>query len=133
VSALVIDTSVWISYFAGKITGSAEVEGALQDGRVVLPPVVAAELLSGRLSHRQRRRLLLLLDDLPLAVSDRAHWYRVGQLRSNLQSSGVTISTPDAHVAQCALDLRAQLLTEDGIFRMVSKLAGLELARASRA
>ena len=126
-SALVIDTSSWIAWLSG--AGAAIVEPALEQGRVHLPPVVAAELLSGRLSARERRALAELLDDLPLVQADRAHWYRVGRLRSRLRERGLSVSTPDAHVAQCALDLDAALLSEDAIFSKVTPHLPLRLAR----
>lgn len=126
-SALVIDTSSWIAWLAG--AGAAVVEPALEEGRVHLPPVVAAELLSGRLTARERRALLDLLDDLPLVQADRAHWYRVGRLRSRLRERGLSVSTPDAHVAQCALDLDAALLSEDAILAKVAPHLPLRLAR----
>jgi len=126
VSALVVDTSSWIAYFAG--AARPALEEALEEGRAWLPAVVAAELLSGRLGARQRRRLTSLLDDLPLAPADRGHWYRVGKLRAFLREEGISISTPEAHVAQCALDLGAALLTEDGIFRLVAGHTDLRLA-----
>jgi predicted nucleic acid-binding protein len=92
-----------------------------------------AELLSGRLSTRQRRELTRLLDDLPLVEADRSHWYRVGLLRADLRARGLSISTPDAHVAQCALDLGAELLTEDGIFALAAQPTGLQVvSRALR-
>jgi len=128
VTALVIDTSSWVSYLAGAPEGAPLVEAALEEGRVHLPPVVAAELLSSRLGARQRRELVRLLDDLPLVAVDRAHWYRVGALRAALRARGLSVSTPDAHVAQCALDLGAALLTEDAIFALVSRHVGLTLA-----
>jgi predicted nucleic acid-binding protein len=126
VSALVVDTSSWISYFAGR--GSPLIDDALAEGRVHLSPVVAAELLSGRLSARERSELEDLLSDLPLAGIDHAHWFRVGNLRAALRPKGVSVSTPDAHVAQCALDLGGRLLTEDGVFRLVARHAPLSLA-----
>lgn len=129
-SALVIDTSSWISWLAGG--GSPLVEAALEEGRVHLPPVVAAELLSGRLAAWERRALGSLLDDLPLVPTDRAHWYRVGRLRAALGQRGLTVSTPDAHVAQCALDLGAELLSEDGVFARLAGLVPLRLAGVRR-
>ena len=128
-NALVIDTSSWISFLAGG--GPELVQQALDERRVYLPPVVAAELLSGRLSASDRRALTSLLDDLPLVQADRAHWYRVGRLRASLGQRGLAVSTPDAHVAQCALDLGADLLTEDRIFSKVAARAGLMLAVGS--
>ncbi len=125
-SALVIDTSSWVSYFAGH--GSPLIDDALAEGRVFLPAVVAAELLSGRLSAPDRSALEDLLSDLPLCGTEHQHWFRVGKLRASLLPKGVSVSTPDAHVAQCALDLQATLLTEDRIFGLMSKHVPLALA-----
>ena len=125
-SALVIDTSSWSLYFRGR--GAAAIEDALAQGRVHLPPVVAAELLSAKLSPRQRKDLEELLTDLPLCGQDRDHWFRVGSLRSALFRRGLSVSTPDAHVAQCALDLDAELLTEDDAFTLIARHRPLRLA-----
>jgi len=127
VSALVIDTSAWVSYFAGR--GSAVIDEALAEARVFLPPVVAAELGSGKMNARDRAALEDLLTELPLCMSDLAHWLRIGRLRALLASKGISVSTPDAHVAQCALDLNAELLTEDQIFKHIAKHSTLRLAR----
>ena len=125
-SALVVDTSSWISYFASGRSASL-IEDALGDGRVYLPPVVAAELTSGALRKRERDELLSLLRDLPLCHAPLDHWFRVGDLRARLLGKGEAISTPDAHVAQCALDLAGELLTEDRVFARIASSIGLRL------
>ena len=125
-SALVVDTSSWIAYFAGG--GSPLVDEALSEGRLYLPVVVAAELLSGRLTEPERRDLEDLLSDLPALGGDVEHWFRVGRLRSSLLLRGLSVSTPDAHVAQCAIDLGGTLLAEDGIFARIAEVAPLRLA-----
>lgn len=125
-SGLVVDTSSWISYFAGH--GSPLIDPALEEGEVFLSPVVAAELVSGKLGPRQRAALEELLAELPLAPHGFEHWLGVGRLRASLFARGFSVSIPDAHVARCALDLDAELLTEDDIFRKVSRVAGLRLA-----
>jgi predicted nucleic acid-binding protein len=127
VAALVVDSSSWVSYLAG---GGARrtIDAALGEARLFLPPVVAAELLSGRLGKRELAALEGLLARLPLCPSARAHWYRVGRLRAALSAGGLSVSIPDAHVAQCALDLGAWLLTEDRVFRAVARHAPLRLA-----
>ena len=129
-SALVVDTSSWIAYFAGR--GDSAIDEALAEGRVLLPPIVAAELLSGRLTATDRGDLQDLLSDLPACSADITHWFRVGRLRAELGSQGLSVSTPDAHVAQCALDVDADLLTEDGVFARIARHAGLRLASADR-
>ena len=127
-SALIIDTSSWIAFFR-EGSGDAIVEPALEEGTVHLPPVVAAELLSGRMAERARSDLEEFLLTLPLCPADVAHWFRVGRLRNSLAAKGLSISTPDAHVAQCALDLGADLLSADTIFRLVARHTKLSLFR----
>jgi tRNA(fMet)-specific endonuclease VapC len=128
VSAHVIDTSSWIAFF-GEGAGDAIIEPALEEGTVYLPPIVAAELLSGRMAERARGELEQFLLTLPLCQADLGHWFRVGRLRSSLAAKGVSISTPDAHIAQCALDLGAALLSADAIFRLVARHTKLSLLR----
>lgn len=124
-SALVVDTSSWISYFAGRAAGP--IDEALDEARVHLPAVVVAELLSGTLSKKERAALEDVLRSLPLCGEGYAHWARVGALRANLRGHGIAVSTPDAHVAQVALDLDADLLTEDATFRKITRYAPLRL------
>ena len=125
-SALVVDTSSFVSYFAGR--GSGLLDEALEEGRVVLSPVVAAELLSGTLRPREQARLEHFLSDLELCPAGIEHWFRVGRLRAELRRAGLSVSTPDAHVAQCALDCHGLLLTEDRIFGKIAGAGRLRLA-----
>lgn len=125
-SALVIDTSSWISLLAGGLSPS--VAGALREGRVYVTPVVAAELLSGRMADRERRELEESFAGLPVHGTTLEHWFRVGALRGALRAKGLSVSTPDAHVAQCALDLDAELLTLDAVFTRVARHVPLRLA-----
>ena len=124
-SALVVDTSSWVTYLAH--TAPSVIDEALAEGRVYLPPLVAAELLSGKMTPRQRAQLESLLLDLPLCNQHVEHWMRVGHLRSHLSSKGLSISTPDAHIAQCAIDLKAELLSEDHVFFKISQKTALRL------
>jgi hypothetical protein len=126
VSALVVDTSSWIAWLAGG--GSPLVDEALEEGRLHLPVIVAAELLSGRLEASERAELRDMLSDLPALGTDPEHWFRVGQLRADLRARGLSVSTPDAHVAQCALDEGGVLLTEDRVFEKIAKVLPLRLA-----
>ena len=125
-SALVVDTSSWIAWLAGG--GSSLVDEALEEGRLHLPVVVAAELLSGRLSDSERAELQDMLSDLPAVGVDPEHWFRVGKLRAGLRAKGLSVSTPDAHVAQCAIDTGGVLLTEDRVFGKVARVVPLRLA-----
>jgi len=65
---------------------------------------------------------------LPLCQADIAHWLRVGRLRNSLAAK-VFPSQPRCSVAQCALDLGADLLSADAIFRLVARHTKLSLLR----
>ena len=124
---LVVDTSVWIDFFRGR--SIPLLEDALALGSVVLPPIVVAELVSGARKPADRAALIDLLDDLPIHETPRDHWVRVGDLRRRLIEKGHAISTPDAHVAQCALDRDAPLLSSDRVFARITRHAALRLVR----
>ena len=125
-SAIVADTSEWVEYLAGR--PAALLDHALAAGLVVVPPIVVAELLSGVRVPADRAQLEDLLRDLVMAEVSFHHWARVGALRATLRAHGLSVSTPDAHVAQCALDQDAPLLTRDAVFSKIARLTPLRLA-----
>jgi hypothetical protein len=125
VSAVVADTSVWIDLFAGRPVPT--LEEALRQGLVVLPPIVVAELISGARLARDRTAILALVEELPVHETPLEHWVRVGDLRRRLAGRGVSVSTPDAHVAQCALERGALLLSRDTIFARIAGASALRV------
>ena len=125
-SAIVVDTSEWVEYFAGR--PAPLLDHALATGLAVAPPLVVAELISGTRSAKDRASLEAVLRDLSLPVDAFEHWVRVGGLRAMLRARGLHVSTPDAHIAQCALDLDAPLLSRDRIFAKIADLTNLRLA-----
>ena len=127
-SGVVVDTSVWIDFLAGAATPA--LDDALAHGAVVLAPVVVAELISGARRERDRAAITDLVRELPVHETPLAHWIRVGELRRQLRSHGLTVSTPDAHVAQCALDLDGVLLSHDAIFGRIARHSKLRLVTA---
>jgi predicted nucleic acid-binding protein len=123
VSAVVVDTSIWIDFFRG--APLEPLEDLLQDGRVLLAPVVMAELLSAPLSTSERRKLSDFLAELPLHPTPRAHWEGVGALRGRLGRRGLSVSTPDAHVAVCAIECGGAVWSADAIFMKMASICSL--------
>ncbi len=124
-SDVVVDTSVWIEFLAGRDVPA--LEEALRDGVAVLAPVVVAELISGARRLRDRAAIAGLVASLPVHDTPVEHWVRVGELRWLLRRAGLAVSTPDAHVAQCALDREAVLLTRDAVFARIAERARLRV------
>lgn len=125
-SGLVVDTSVWIDFFAGRPVPA--LEQGLAAGQVALPPIVVAELISGAQAGKQRESIGELIADLPVHATPLDHWIRVGDLRRRLAQKGIAVSTPDAHVAQCAIDLDALLLMQDAVFEKIARHSALRIA-----
>jgi predicted nucleic acid-binding protein len=125
VSELIVDASSWIDFFHG--VDLPAIEGALERGGVVLPPIVVSELVSGARTPRDLALITDLLTDLPVHETPLEHWIRVGELRRFVRDRGLAVSTPDAHVAQCALDRGARLLSGDKVFPSIAELVPLQL------
>ena len=88
---------------------------------VVVDTSVWIELVSGARVARDRAAIADLTRQLTLHDTPLDHWIRVGELRRSLKARGISASTPDAHVAQCALDRRALLLSRDAIFPKIAR------------
>lgn len=124
-AGVVVDTSVWIDFFAG--AEAVPLEEALAVGAAIVPPIVVAELVSGAATPQQRERIGELLQDAPVHATPLEHWIRVGDLRRMLARKGVSVTVPDAHVAQCALDRDAVLLARDAVFTLIARHTSLRL------
>ena len=126
-AGVVVDTSIWIHFFNGSDTDN--VADALEHGAAILPPIVISELITGATTQKQRQAIGELLQDAPVHDTPLEHWIRVGDLRRTLAQKGLAVTIPDAHVAQCALDLDAILLSSDGVFNSIAKYVPLRLRR----
>jgi predicted nucleic acid-binding protein len=123
--AVIVDSSVWVDYLNGARIEA--IEKASTELTLVLSPLVIAELLSGDLTADQRETVGYLLQDFVLHRTPLEHWINVGNLRRLLRSHGINATIPDAHVAQCAIDLDAVLLTRDDVFLQIASRTPLRL------
>jgi predicted nucleic acid-binding protein len=124
--AVIVDSSALIAYLRGEPIPL--VDAASKDGTIVVPPLVVAELVTGGETPAERAAIGELIQDSPLHPTPLAHWIAVGELRRTLRRAGLAVTIPDAHIAQCALDRDAVLLTRDKIFRRMARHIALRLA-----
>jgi predicted nucleic acid-binding protein len=124
--AVIVDSSVWIDEISGQTFW--EFEKALADGTLVLSPLAVAEVLSGDMTPPQRAKVGEMLQDFAVHATPLAHWLAVGDLRRFLRSKGINATIPDAHLAQCALERDAVLLSRDEIFVRIARHVPLRLS-----
>lgn len=122
----VADTSVLIDRVNGR--GVRALDEAIANELLIVPPLVISELVSGATRGDETIAVAELIRSLRIHKTDLRHWIAVGDLRRDLAARGVNLTIPDAHVAQCAIDLDATLLTRDKVFELVSNYVPLRLA-----
>jgi predicted nucleic acid-binding protein len=122
----IADTSVLIDRVNGRSVPALDL--ALAEELLIVPPLVISELVSGATRAKETAAIAELLPILKLRETNLRHWIAVGDLRRDLAAHGVNLTIPDAHVAQCAIDLDATLITGDKVFDIVSRYIPLRLA-----
>jgi predicted nucleic acid-binding protein len=123
---IAVETSSMIDWLKGLDTPQTRlIERAMDEGRLVLPPPVEAELLS---FPKPQPRLAWVLERLPrMEVSD-GIWARAGLARRQLKVQGLKAMLADALIAQCCIDADAELIATDTDFRHFAAHCGLKLA-----
>jgi predicted nucleic acid-binding protein len=124
--AVIADTSVVVDYLDGRSLEAMDT--AVWDETLILSPIVIAEVLSGSDTSWARQAMLDFFRDLPMHQVGRSHWMAVGVLRRDLKGKEINVTIPDAHIAQCAIDLDATLIIRDKIFRLIAGHIPLRLA-----
>jgi predicted nucleic acid-binding protein len=100
-------------------------EVAIEQGDVVLPPVVLCELLSSPRLPVSAAKLFLRL---PMLEPSSGFWERAGRLRSKVLGRGLRVRLADTLIAQSCIDHHVPLITRDVDFRHFAKLGMLVLA-----
>lgn len=125
---VVADTSEWIEFLA--MRPAPVFEQCLETGSLVLSAVVVTELTSGARNRDEQFVIEDLLAGVPMHECSFHHCARAGELRRTLRAKGISVSAPDAQVAQCALDRDAPLLTRDAVFWKIASHTKLRIATA---
>ena len=127
-TGVVADTSEWIEFLA--MRPAPVFQQCLESGSLVVTAVVVTELTSGARSREEQFVIEDLLAGVPMHECSFHHAARAGQLRRTLRSKGFNVSSLDAHIAQCALDRDAPLLSRDAIFWKIAAHTKLRIASA---
>ncbi|MEM9952467.1 MAG: PIN domain-containing protein [Chloroflexota bacterium] len=120
------DSSSLIAYFGASdyTDDTAEIDTALADHSLVLPPVVVTELCS---SPQMLPEVAQMLTQLPLLEPLSGYWERAGELRKAIRKQGYKAAIADVLIAQICIDHHVPLITRDRDFRHCATIGGLQL------
>ena len=127
---LIVDTSVWASYFNGASTPHVDrLERALStEEDLAVLPIIVTEILQGFRSERAFLTAKDLLLALPVIEPSIQTHVEAAILFRGLRASGVTIrGAIDCIIAQASIEQGAELLSPDADFRRIAKHAPLRL------
>lgn len=127
---ILIDTSVWIDFFAGRdLPSVAKLEQSILDNEdLALSGIILTEILQGipdDTTYRRVRRYLSALIMLPMPESV---FVRAAGIYRKLRKQGITIrKTNDCIIAATALEHHCQLLHNDKDFKPIAKHYSLKV------
>jgi predicted nucleic acid-binding protein len=129
---ILVDTSVWIDFFAGRdLQHVSRLEQLILDNEdLALNGIILTEILQGisdDTTHRRVRRDLSPLIRLPLPETV---FFLAADIYRKLRKKGITIrKTNDCIIAATALEHRCQLLHNDKDFVPIAKLFPLKIIK----
>lgn len=126
---VLVDSSAWIGYFNDLLPTADTVEKLIQNGEVVLCPIVWTEVLQGVRDDKVLEEMRLFLsgfamlnDDMMVVAEKTVSLYR------SLRKKGVTIrKTTDCLIASYALLNDVPILQIDRDFSLIAEHSPLEL------
>ncbi|TXH67415.1 MAG: PIN domain nuclease [Thiothrix sp.] len=121
---ILVDTSVWIDFFAGRNLPQVQVlEYLIQtDADLALCGIILTEILQGISNDKQHQQVRDYLEPLLRLEITEAIWLEAAELYRNLRKQGITIrKTNDCIIAATALHYKARLLHNDRDFEAIQQ------------
>jgi predicted nucleic acid-binding protein len=115
---VLIDTCAWIDflrYQEGELGN--QVAALIENEHAAICGVIAAELLQGVKSEKQRQQIELLINTVAYLEMQEFDWMNAGKLLQELRSQGVTLPLTDAVIAVIAQRHQVSVLTMDKHFQ----------------
>ena len=125
---VLVDTSVWVSYFRGGLPVISErVDRLLAGAEVCVPKIVLAELVQGAKSEREITTIEDFFDAFTILDQSPDTWLKAGKLSRQLKNRGITIHLLDCYIAVIAQENACAILTLDEHFKDIQKAIPITL------
>lgn len=125
---VLVDTSVWVSYFrGGSPVISEKIDRLLAGDEVCVPKIVLAELIQGAKSEREISIIEDFFDAFTILDQSPETWLKAGKLSRELKIKGKTIHLLDCYIAAIAKENACAILTLDDHFKEIQRVMPLAL------
>lgn len=127
----VVDTSVWIEFFASRFGREAALlrNAIEEDGEIWICGPILQEVLQGFRSESEFQEELRNLLDFTMLETTTWTYLRAAMLYRQLRRRGLTVNSFDTTIAAVCMEHRLPLLTcNKRDFAPMAKYAGLKLA-----
>lgn len=127
---MLVDTSVWIDFFAARNTAQVELLESTIDQRVdlCLCGVILTEVLQGIRDDKQYMQTESVLSNLIYLPMDQSTFLLAANIYRTLRSRGITIrNSVDCTIAAVCIEHKADLLHNDRDFDYIADVFGLQV------
>jgi len=125
---VLVDTSVWVTYFRGGSPAISEkVDRLLAGEGICVPKIVLAELVQGAKSEREISTIEDFSDAFTILDQSPETWLKAGKLSRELKIRGKTIHLLDCYIAVIAKENACAILTLDDHFKEIQRVMPLAL------
>ena len=125
-----VDTSVWIDFFAARNTAQVAMLESLIDQKedLCLCGVVLTEVLQGIRDDKQHKQTESVLSSLIFLPMDKSTFLLAANIYRTLRSRGITMrNSVDCMIAAVCIEHKAQLLHNDRDFDYISDVFALQV------
>ncbi len=120
-----LDTSSLVAFLSGEEGIDVEwVDGFLNSGTIVIPPIVLVEILSDPKLPTQLARFIEKIPSLDIVPG---FWKRATSLRAKVMAKALRARLGDTLIAQSCIDHNIALITRDSDFRHFVKFGALKI------
>jgi predicted nucleic acid-binding protein len=129
---IVVDTSVWIDFFAGRdLPHISSLERFILDSEdLALCGIILTEILQGIADDASHQRVRHYLRPMLLLPMPETVFVKAADIYRKLRKLGITIrKTNDCIIAATALEYQCQLLHNDRDFSLIAKHFNLKLVK----
>ncbi len=127
---MLVDTSVWIDFFAARNTAQVALLESTIDQRVdlCLCGVILTEVLQGIRDDKQYMQTESVLSNLIYLPMDQSTFLLAANIYRTLRSRGITIrNSVDCMIAAVCIEHKADLLHNDRDFDYIADVFGLQV------